>query len=726
MDGSQSFDPDDDDQLFYYRWDFSFDENEGLKTTAYSITEGTRNDNGDVITEPESSLTVTWAQLSQDFDVNGPGEYTVALQVEDSFPVCDPGQIAPCPGQTNYGYGEVRVYAKDPVVDFVINPNPASCGGQVTFDASGSNHPHPDIDIAKYEWEFSGDGQFDDAEGEVVNFRFNQFTFEQNLTVGVRVTDSRGTVSEATQNMVVDAGNRNPVANAGGFRADPNDPLSAVVGPYAIMRGEGLTISANLSEDPDFDCGDDIVKYEWDLNAGDGQNTYEFTTVPDQQGFEQPVALTAQDLQNAGIVDPGTYVIRVRVTDRADNTATGDANLVVTTGPVAIAQATPASQACEQQVEYSGERSEGNGPAGQGFELVKYEWDFEEPLFEDANDVDALGAVISRQVYALKQADGHYVDAWLRVTDASGRVSAPQDVRVQIQDQNLQPVADPGGPYTSGCIGDCAQKNFSVVRLDGRSSVDPNGLCDEIVRYMWDTDGDGLFGDEDNDEVDEVAVVDLDGSGRWNQGTTVQVKLKVCDRENLCSEPQSASIKVLEVSPPSGELVSPRAGDCVGNNAFEVVTEVSDPNPVGNTVKATVEIGGVEVAVVENVGVNANNATEIRIPVAVDAVPEGERQIVVTFTNAQGGESKVDSAGAVLFDRTAPVVTIGDQPQADACYQSINVPDPDITIVDDGDDAPSSSSATSEDGCGRTLTVTAVDACGNEGTASRTYSLVNR
>ena len=67
------------------------------------------------------------------------------------------------------------------------------------------------------------------------------------------------------------------------------------------------------------------------------------------------------------------------------------------------------------------------------------------------------------------------------------------------------------------------------------------------------------------------------------------------------------------------------------------------------------------------------------------------------------------------------MVTIGDQPQADACYQSINVPDPDITIADDGDDAPSSSSATTEDGCGRTLTVMAVDACGNEGTASRTY-----
>ena len=93
-------------------------------------------------------------------------------------------------------------------------------------------------------------------------------------------------------------------------------------------------------------------------------------------------------------------------------------------------------------------------------ELVKYEWDFEEPLFEDANDVDALGAVISRQVYALKQADGHYVDAWLRVTDASGRVSAPQDVRVQIQDQNLQPVADPGGPYTSGCIGNCGDRRI--------------------------------------------------------------------------------------------------------------------------------------------------------------------------------------------------------------------------------------------------------------------------
>ena len=89
------------------------------------------------------------------------------------------------------------------------------------FRCERDNHPHPDIDIAKYEWEFSGDGQFDDAEGEVVNFRFNQFTFEQNLTVGVRVTDSRGTVSEATQNMVVDAGNRNPVANAGGFEQTP-------------------------------------------------------------------------------------------------------------------------------------------------------------------------------------------------------------------------------------------------------------------------------------------------------------------------------------------------------------------------------------------------------------------------------------------------------------------------------------------------------------------------
>ncbi|MGB0647583.1 MAG: hypothetical protein ACPGQS_10435, partial [Bradymonadia bacterium] len=700
VDGSKSFDPDDDDFVRFYRWDFSYVEGEGLQTIPDSIIDDEQGVGGDA-----AKLTVSWETLRDEFGINGPGTYTIALQVQDNF------------GQTNMDTATLTVHERDPVVEMIINPNPAACGAQVTFDASNSEHPHPAIDVAGIGWDFNGDGDFSDAEGAVTTYRFNQFTFDAPISVGVKVIDTEGNSTTVSKDMVINLGNNGPSANAGGFR--PVDDPFTVEGPYAIVAGESITLNGDLSFDPDELCGDDLQAVSWDIGA-DG--SFEYGKLANRGALDDlEVTVSWAELQAAGINAPGTYTILLRAEDRFGVTADATANLVVAPGPEAVASATPSRQSCGELVQFSASRSRGDGPEGQGFALVKYEWDFDAPYFENAADVDATGEVVNRNVSALPVDGVIFVDAALRVTDGSGRTDDTQ-VRVDIESQNLAPVADAGGPYSTGCLGACGQRQFSLVQLDGRSSVDPNAPCDEIAVYKWDTDGDGKFGNDDN-PPDLVGAqpppFSRNGNGGWNPGTTQTVELIVCDIAGLCSNPKAASILIREESPPSGELISPRAGECVGQGQIDVEFSVSDPE--GEPVTVSVEVNG---AVVGTKLVDTpDNGTPITEVIAFNAgdVDEGRHDIIVKFDDGFGGESSVDSGGQLVFDRTGPAITIGATPLADVCYQQNNVPDAEIEVDDRFDNSPQYSSDVIENGCGRTLQVTAVDSCGNESVASRTY-----
>lgn len=680
IDGSQSFDPDDDDHVRFYRWDMTYDEADGFRVDVL------REDvNGD---QQEARVALTAEQLAG-FGIDAVGVFPIRLQVEDNFQ------------QSNTDNSTLTVHPRNPTAIAVANPNPAACGVRVTFDGTRSNHPRPGVDIQGWSWDFDGDGQFDDAEGETATHRFDQFTFDDPIQVGLRVTDSNGNTASTAVALRVDQGNRAPVAVAGGFR----DADGRVVGSYAIAVGDDLQLSADGTNDPDAACGDGIVSYEWFLN-GDAQ--------PDARG-EEP-ALEWGDLAALGIDEAGNYDVRLRVTDRFGVTAESVVTLRVVNGPNAVAEASPNRTGCGNQVTFSADRSTTDGPVEQGFNIVAYEWD----LDGDGQYDDAQGARVTRAAVGLPDDEGVItVSAGLRVTDAGGRTDTTE-VTVLIDVQNLPPVADAGGPYVTGPLGN----SYSPVRLDGRASSDPNQPCDEIAVYKWDTDNDGLYGRDDNPDDLEGAVIPDYVNPAWQVNVVDVVRLVVCDVDGACSDPADADITVLDEAPPTGTVLSPRADDpdvCVGAANFDLVVSVSDPE--GDVVTVNVSIAGRQVATAQIDTPNDGSPVQRTLNIDPGNVAEGRHVIEVAFIDDNGAEARADSGGRITFDRTAPDVTIGNQLREGTCYGANQVPNPQITVEDALDPAPELNEQVAEDGCQRTLRVTAIDACGNEGIGERNYLL---
>ncbi|MCA9542875.1 MAG: hypothetical protein KC613_00750, partial [Myxococcales bacterium] len=474
-------------------------------------------------------------------------------------------------------------------------------------------------------------------------------------------------------------------------------------GPYVIVAGEGLALSAAGSVDPDAACGDSIQSYAWRLGANGNLGN----------GAQRN--LTWAQLQAAGVNGVGDYDITLTVTDRFGEAASGLATLRVVNGPEAVATANPARTGCGNVVEFSALNSRFFGPVAQGYGIQTYAWD----LDGDGQYDDANGPVVERPAVALPDAQGRIrVVAGLRVTDGLNH-SDTTEVVVTIDVQNLPPVANAGGPYTTGPV----QGGFADVTLDGRGSLDPNAPCDAVALYKWDTDGDGRYGADDN-PADLVGATVRYNSNNWRVNTVDTVRLIVCDQNGLCSAPAEASVNVLDVAPPEGELLSPRADqadNCLAGGNFNIDLRVSDP--AGNPITATATIAGVNAGQAQIDPPNDGSAVPLTIVVNGNAVPEGRHEIVVTLRNNQNATTEVTSGGRLTFDRTAPVVTIGANLGDGVCYNPNGVPQAAVNVNDALDPAPSTNRQTLEDGCGRTLRVTATDACGNSGVAERDYLL---
>ena len=306
LDGSQSFDPDPEDEIALYQWDLNAGDD---------FEEDIRQDSD------EGARSEITAQGLADFGIDSPGAYPVVLQVTDNF------------GLTGRDDAVVNVYAVNPEATFTVNPNPAACGAQINLDASQCFHPHPDIEIVSWEWDINGNGSYDDeadARGMMTTARFSEFTFgDERKTVNLRVTDSRENTTEVSVDVEVNLGNRAPVPVAGGFRNEDG----AVVGPYAISVGESVTFSNAGTADPDAACGDSIVSCSWDLNR-DGRGDF----VGDSQEY------TWAQLQALGINGPSENEIRVTCTDRFGATGTATARLLVVEGPQAVRRQTQIEQ----------------------------------------------------------------------------------------------------------------------------------------------------------------------------------------------------------------------------------------------------------------------------------------------------------------------------------------------------------------------------------------------
>ena len=663
LDASASFDPDPGDFILVYRWDLNDD---GVWDYEWTDEEG-EGDAAIFTLNPAEMAAMGWDE---------PGTFRITLEVEDRT------------GLTNTAVTEAVLHLPSPIVSASVNPNPAECNGLVVFDASASTQPHPEVDVVAWAWDLDGDGEYDDAVGERVTNRYGQFTFGDPLTLGVRVEDSQGHAATESLSLAITEGNRAPQAEA--------------LGPYIIADGESVRFDARQSVEPDTECGDEIVAYRWDLN-GDG--------VTDVEG-RQPLLTDAQ-LTSYGVGGPGQHTITLQVEDRFGRTASDEARLWISGPPIAVAQASQISAECNEQVRFIGSNSIVDGPENAGFDIVSYEWDMDGDGIFERNGEEVSHPVVDRVE----------VTATLRVTDARGRTST-DDVTVRVDVANVRPSADAGGPYITARVNGV----FASVDLDARASLDPNTPCDEIVAWAWDTDNDGLFGADDVNGAGGLPNSDYVGevirgyvSPDWRVGTTQVVRVRAQDAFGVWSLPAEGEVRVRVKLPPSGELLWPRSGDCVGvgNAPFRLsVRQVG-----GGEITLTAKVDGLLVGATSVELPEDGTAVEVDLPVNREQAVEGNRQVIITATNDEGEVAEINAGGPVAFDRTGPVIGVNPLLAEGACFRPDAVPEATVLAVDTIDPAPRITQEIVRDGCSRTLEITAVDACGNESTLDRRWLL---
>jgi hypothetical protein len=135
LDGSSSFDPDSDDFddfIQEYRWTIAGNRNAGTTKVA--------NDEND---QDAQKLELDGDQLVA-LGVEAVGLYDIQLLVTDTT------------GNTGQDLSMLTVHRKDSSINVVINPVETSPNSRVTFDASRSEHSHPDIEVTEVIW-FFGD-----------------------------------------------------------------------------------------------------------------------------------------------------------------------------------------------------------------------------------------------------------------------------------------------------------------------------------------------------------------------------------------------------------------------------------------------------------------------------------------------------------------------------------------------------------------------------------------
>jgi len=95
-------------------------------------------------------------------------------------------------GSSPVYYDNLKIeISNDPPVADANGPYSGSVGSPITFDGSASYDPDESYgdQIVSWEWEFTGDGQYDDASGEIVQWSWGS---PYSGSIGLKVTDTHG------------------------------------------------------------------------------------------------------------------------------------------------------------------------------------------------------------------------------------------------------------------------------------------------------------------------------------------------------------------------------------------------------------------------------------------------------------------------------------------------------------------------------------------------------
>ncbi|MHC4235710.1 MAG: DNRLRE domain-containing protein, partial [Planctomycetota bacterium] len=345
----------------------------------------------------------------------------------------------------------------------------------------------PSYSIVLYEWDFDGDLVYD-ATGQSLMHSYSEF---DSYTVTLRVTDDNDPAQTDAASAVIDVdqGNMSPSADTGG--------------PYVMDVGDGLTLDASGSTEPNVDCGDSIVLYEWDL---DYDSIYEYS------GSDPTLELTWTEVASSGLSYPSVAnTIFLRVTDSFDTSSTASTTVTIYYNePVASFTANPNPAGCTQDIFFDASSSYHRHPSQA---IVLCEWDFDGDLVYDATGQSLMHSYSTFDSYTVT----------LRVTDDN--VPAKTDTTslvIDVDQGNMSPSADTGGPYVMDVGGG--------LTLDASGSFDPNVDCgDSIVLYEWDLDYDSIFDATGSEPTLELTWADCMSYGLSYPGAANTIILRVSD-----------------------------------------------------------------------------------------------------------------------------------------------------------------------------------------------------
>jgi PKD repeat protein len=312
-----------------------------------------------------------------------------------------------------------------PTASFTLTPNPVVSGNSVSFNGSGSSDP--DGTIAKYEWDFDGNGSYETSTGGTATTS-KTFPTAGNLTVGLRVTDNNGGTATTTRALTVS--NRAPTAS---FTATPNP----------VPTGTAVSFNGAGSTDPD----GTLAKYEWDLDAN---GSYETNT--------GATATTTKTYATAANVTVG-----LRVTDNIGATATTTRALTVQNrAPVASFTATPNPVTVNASSSLNGSASA--DPDGT---VVKYEWDLDANGSYETN-TGATATTTKTFTTAGDRTIG------LRVTDNNG-ATATSSVVLKVQSPYSGVVSSTSGLIDYWRMAETSGTSFADS-IGGKTATAVNGV----------------------------------------------------------------------------------------------------------------------------------------------------------------------------------------------------------------------------------------------------------
>lgn len=432
------------------------------------------------------------------------GSYTAKVRVTDNSGAKDVAQQ-----EINVSMGQ------PPVADLQASPTSGDKPLLVSFDASGSFDP--DGSIVDYEWDFDGDGNFnesnngeDAAQGDSTPPAFT-YVSRGDFTAVVRVTDNNG--DKDTDSAQITVTNSPPTADL------QASPLS---GPAPLS----VDLDASGSSDP----GGSITDYEWDID-GDG-NFNESGYESDSRGDPTPATFEFQH--------PGTHHVRVRVTD--DDGAQDMAQLdIEATNDPPTADLQSDVQAGDAPLAVTFDASGSNDTDGS---ITDYEWDFDgDGVFNETGaEGDARG---DSTPPAYNYTDPGNYDAKVRVSDnfdatdtATLNITVHGWVFVTVDDatdgnvNTLQTALIDGHPALAYRVGNTALKYARSTTTLGASASDwtvvtiPTGSVAGPGKDLCFTDvgGHPVIAYSDSPGTDDLMFQSASGNGTagdWIQPVTV-------------------------------------------------------------------------------------------------------------------------------------------------------------------------------------------------------------